>query len=433
MLSSDPDFELLTLPNGARVATLALPALATASVSVYVRCGSAHENARSNGIGHVIEHMAFKGTATRDARRINLDAERLGADVNAHTDKDHTAFHIRGLAAHAPDFVRMLGDIVRHATFPADELAREREVLLHEFTEDEDDPMATAFKLFDRASWGLHPLAQPVIGTRRNIERFSRDELVEHVQRHYSGANVVVVAAGGIDVAAVRQAAEALFADMPAGTPNRLTPPAWHGGVRARHQPGSSQTHLVLGFPLPPLQADDPTGALAAALFGEGMSSPLMDQLRERRGLVYYAACSADVVDSGGQFVIEASTAPEQVDEALAALADLLTAQARAIDPEDLARAKNQIRVRRLRGLEKPGRRLEAAAIDLFVHGRVRNTADWLARLDALGAEDLRATFARMLDAGAAVALGGKVVRGRADSARALLAAHGLRAGPAGG
>jgi len=430
--ATEPDTTVTTLPNGVRVATIALPQLQTASVSVYVRCGSAHERPRTNGIGHVIEHMAFKGTTTRDARHLNLDAEQLGAEVNAHTDKDHTAFHMRGLGPHAPLFVRMLGDIVRHATFPEAELAREREVLLHEFTEDEDDPMSTAFKLFDRACWGTHALAQPVIGSRRNIDRFTRDELVAHVQQHYTGANTVVAAAGAIDVAAVQREAAALFGDMPAGQPNALVPPTWQGGARARGQPGSSQTHLVLGFPLPPLQADDPSGAVAAALFGEGMSSPLMDQLREQRGLVYYAACSADVLDSGGQFVIEASTSPARVDEALTALAALLVAQAAAIGADDLVRAKNQIRVRRLRGLEKPGRRLEEAALDLFVHGRVRSRADWLARVEAVSAEQVRQVFVGMLSAGAALAISGRVARGLADRAQALLAAQGLRIGPAG-
>ena len=158
--------ELVQLPNGVAVLTAPLPHARSCAVAVFVRWGSAHESRALSGIGHVLEHMAFKGTATRDARRINLDAERLGAEVNAHTDKDHTAYHMRGLAGHAPELLAQLADIVRHATLPADELERERQVLLHEFTEDEDDPLSTAFKLFDRASFGLHPAAQPVISTR---------------------------------------------------------------------------------------------------------------------------------------------------------------------------------------------------------------------------------------------------------------------------
>ena len=417
---------LTTLTNGVRVVTIELPHLQTASVSVFVRCGSAHEARRFNGIGHVVEHMAFKGTTGRDARTLNLDAERLGAEVNAHTDKDHTAFHMRGLGPHAPGFVRQLGDIVRHATFPADELEREREVLLHEFTEDEDDPMATAFKLFDRCSWGLHPLAQPVIGTRANIERFCRDDLVAHVQRHYSGVNIVVAAAGAIDAAAIVREAEAAFGDLATGSDNTLGPPTWQGGLRSRPMTGSSQTHLVLGFCIPPLQADDPVAAVAAAVLGEGMSSPLMDQLRERRGLVYYAACSADLVDRGGQFVIEASTSPKQLDDCLAALAGLLAAQATAIAPIDLERGKNQLRVRRLRGLEKTGRRLEEAALDLLLLGRLRPREDWLRRIDAVSADDVRQALAKMLKGGAALAISGRVPRGTSDRARDLLGGHGL-------
>ena len=108
-----------TLANGVRVVALPMPHLQTAGVSVFVRVGSAHESRALNGIGHVLEHMAFKGTRERDAHRVNLDAEVLGAEVNAHTDKDHTAYHMRGLGEHAPRFVAMLADIVRHATFPA--------------------------------------------------------------------------------------------------------------------------------------------------------------------------------------------------------------------------------------------------------------------------------------------------------------------------
>lgn len=417
---------LHTLANGVQVVLLDLPQLQTCSASIFVRCGSGHERSRRNGIGHVIEHMAFKGTATRDARQINLDAERLGAEVNAHTDKDHTAFHMRGLADHAPRLLRMLADIVRHATFPEAEFERERSVLLHEFTEDEDDPMSTAFKLFDRAAWGTHALAQPVIGTRANIERFRRADLVDHVAQHYTGANLVVAVAGPLDADTLLREAEAAFGSMPAGQPNRLTAPAWHGGIKQRAMAGSSQTHLVLGFPVPAMQADDPTAALAAALLGEGMSSPLMDQLREQRGLVYYAACSADLIDCGGQFIIEASTSPAQLDEALTALGALLAEQAERITPQDLERARNQIRVRRLRGLERTGRRLEEAALDALLLGRLRDRADWLARMDAVDADAVRRLFAGMAASGAALALTGRVPRGSADRARDRLAAAGL-------
>ena len=120
------DAALHTLANGVRVIALPSTALSTATVAVFIRSGSAHEGKLVNGISHVVEHMLFKGTATRDARRINLDAEQLGADVNAHTDRDHTAFYMRGLAEHSGEFAKMLADLVLQPSFPADELERER-------------------------------------------------------------------------------------------------------------------------------------------------------------------------------------------------------------------------------------------------------------------------------------------------------------------
>ena len=407
-----PQARVTTLANGVRVVTLALPHLESASASVFVRTGSACESARESGISHVVEHMAFKGTASRDCQQINLDAERLGAEVNAHTDKDHTAFHMRGLARHATDFVRMLGDIVCASTFPEAELERERQVILHEVDEDDDDPLSTAFKLFDRACYGNHPVAQPVIGRRGNIERFTRGDILSYVQRQYTGRNIVVGVAGAIDAQAVDAAAEAAFGALPEGEVNRVTAPVYAGGVRLKRQAGSSQTHAVIGFPIPTLADDDAASEVAAALFGEGMSSPLMDALRERRALVYYAACSANRTPWSGQFVIEASTAPRHLDELVAEVARLLVEQTRGVDAVGLERAHNQLAVRRVQALERPSRLLEEAALDLFVHGRVRSRDELAARIAAVNADGVRAAFARMLAATPAVAVAGRLGKG---------------------
>ena len=423
----DPETSVTSLANGVRVLVLRLPHVETVCASVFVRTGSRYESRRLNGISHVVEHMAFKGTHERDCQQINLDAERLGAEVNAHTDKDHTAYHMRGMARDADRLLQMLGDIVLNSTFPEAELEREREVILHEVAEDEDDVLSTAFKLFDKTCYGPHPLAQAVIGTRANIRRFTRAELMDYVQRQYTGANVVVGVAGPVDAEAILAQAQAVFGALRPGSENSVPAPAYIGGLAARRQSGCSQTHLVLGFPLPTLRdPDHPAGVVAATLFGEGMSSPLLDQLRERRGLVYYAACSADLTDLSGQFVVEASTTPERLDECTTELARLLAAHAGHIEPVDLARARNQFAVRSLSAQEQPFRRLEEAAQDLFVHGRVRPRAELLAGVQAVTAEQVRAVFERMLARPAAVALAGKLGKGGAERVGECLAAGGL-------
>jgi predicted Zn-dependent peptidase len=398
-----------------------MPWRRTVSLSVFVRTGSLHEPRRHSGISHVVEHMAFKGTATRDCQRINLDAERLGAEVNAHTDKDHTAFHIEGLPGDLPAFVAMLADIVLHSTFPADELERERQVILHELTETEEDPVAIAFQLLDRASFGTHPAARPVIGRRADIERLTREDLLQYVQRQYGACNVVVAAAGPVDGAALLRATEQAFGAMPPGEPNAVPAAQWQGGLLTRAMAGCSQTQTVVAYEAPPL-ADDAHLAhvLAATVLGDGMGSPLLDEIRERRGLAYHVACSADVLPWAGQFTIEAATAPEQAEALLSEVSALLQRQADRVDPADLERARRQLTVRTLRGLEQPARRMENAVQDLFTFGQLRDPLAWLEQLHALEAAPVRNVFARMLDRRAAVALAGSVTQAARRRARDL-------------
>ena len=406
------DVFFTTLDNGVRVVVYPLPHLATASVSVFVRSGSQHESKRLNGIGHVIEHMAFKGTRTRDCQQINLDAERLGAEVNAHTDKDHTAFHMRGHARDAGTFIGMMGDIVQNSTFPDEELVRERQVLLHEYAEDEDDGMSVAFKLFDNACYGDHAAAQPVIGTRANLRRLTRDDLVAFVAGQYTGANAIVGIAGHVDPDRMVDAARAAFGRMPRGEANRIAAPAYLGGIRSRRGGLGDQVHIVLGFPVPALAEDHYAYSLAAALFGEGMSSPFLDSVRERRGLVYHADCYTDVRDAYGQFVIEASTSPQNLDEFLLELTRLLHQHSEIIAPVDLERARNQLTVRTLFAQEASEERLEQDAVDLFALERIRSQEELLTGIAGISSHQVREAFIRMLDARAAVGLAGKVGKG---------------------
>ena len=417
------DTHLASLPNGVRALAITQPWRQAVSLSVFVRAGSLHESRRLNGISHVVEHMAFKGTHTRDCQRINLDAERLGAEVNAHTDKDHTAFHIDGLAGDLPAFVPMLADIVLNSTFPEEELERERGVILHELTEYDEDPAAMAFQLFDRACYGQHPAGQPVIGNRANLKRFTRCDLQAYLAQHYTGHNVVVAAAGPVDPAAFTRLVESAFGAMPAGAPNAVSEAPWQGGVKLRRMAGSSQCQVVLGHAVPSVRDDAHLPwVLAAALLGEGMSSPLLDEIRERRGLAYFVACSADVGALAGQFVIEASTAPEQAQPLLDAVARLLQRHADERDAVALNRARQQLTVRALRALEQPTRRLEAAVQDVFTFGQPRDTAAWLQRLHAVTAADVQAVFAKMQASRAAVAFAGSVPARARDSALALFA-----------
>jgi predicted Zn-dependent peptidase len=422
MPAAPPEPQLHTLANGVALLVLRLPQASLSTLSVFVRSGSAHEPSRLAGISHLVEHMVFKGSATRSGRQINLDAERLGAELNAHTDKDHTAFHLCGLAEHTTDFVRMLGDLVLAPSFPADELDRERGVVLQELAEDEDDAVSAAYRLFDSACFGRHPVARPIIGQRRSLQAITRDDLLAYTRGQYSGCNTVLAVAGPLTPQAVLRAAEPVFGALPTGLPHTLPPVAYLGGLRTKAMAGSGQTQMVLGQALPALGTDDARATLAATVLGEGMSSPLMDRLRERLGLVYFAAASADLRLPGGQFIVEASCAAPQLEAVLRQTTTLLAELASSAQPDERERALNQLRVRWLRQGERPQRLLESMALDWLALGRVRPLAEQLQALQAVSAEAVRQWFETLAGAGLSMALTGRVVRGLRDQVPGWLA-----------
>ncbi len=422
---------LRTLPNGVRLLALPMPHVQSASVGVFLRVGSRDETPATNGISHVLEHMAFKGTATRSVQDINLDAERLGADVNAYTGKDSTGYFMTGLGQHAQRLLGMTADIVLHSTFPDIELQREREVIRQEAIEYDEDPEDSSNDLLDRALWGDASMGMPVIGTVQNIERFTRDDLVRHVQQHYVAEKTVVAAAGQFDIDAWMAHAEALFASMPATADCAGSQPpeacAYVGQAVARRFTQVSQVFLNIAYPLPPAGPDTSpqrwrlAAALAANLFGGGMSAPLVDTVRERLGLAYTADATIDSGDAWINFVVHAVTTPDKVEALVRATGELLHAQAAAMDPVHLERAKNQLTVARVRASERPFATMERAVEDLFAHGAVTPLAETIALIDGIRSEEVREVFVQMLAHPPALSITGKGVS--AKSAKQLAAA----------
>jgi len=415
---------LRTLANGVRLLAIPMPHVQSASVGVFLRVGSRDEAPATNGIGHVLEHMAFKGTTTRSVQAINLDAERLGADVNAFTSKDSTGYFMTGLGRHAEQLLRMTADIVLNSTFPEDELQRELEVIRQEAIEYEEDPEDASSDLLDRAIWGDGPMGMPVIGTVDNIEGFTRQDLVRHVQAHHVAQNTVVAAAGNFDdVDAWLALAGELFGAMPsASLPGPLPPqPAKYEGLAVgRRFAQVSQVYLNIAYPLAPVRGDDISqqrwrlaASLAANLFGGGMSAPLVDRIREQLGLAYTAHATMDTGDVWANFVVHAVTTPDKLDALVSATAALLREQATRIDPVQLERAKNQLIVSRVRAAERTYAAMEQAVEELFASGTVTPMAAAIAAIEDIRAEEVQAVFERMLAHPPAVAIAGKSASAR--------------------
>lgn len=412
-----PTPHLETLANGLTLLAVPMPQLASASVAVFVRAGSRDEPAHLGGVSHFLEHMAFKGTATRTVQAINLAAESLGADMNAYTDKDATCYYLEGLGGHVPQMLDLLADIVLESTFPAHEIERERDVILQEATEYDEDPQQLSYTLLDATLWGQHPMGRPIIGTPATIAAITRDDLVAHVRTHYRASRLVVACAGGFDAEAFLAQAVRRFGGLPADDgpePAAPQPPAYLGEARGRRLPGISQTYVNVAWPTASRTEHPHLANLAATLFGGGMSAPLVDAVRERLGLAYSVGATAEVGDLHGVFMVDATTTPDKVPAFTAELARLMAAQAEAIAPTDLERAKNQLRVSLVRTGERPLRMLQRC-VDQWWSGYGLFTVDEaVASVDGIGAPALREAFQAMLAHPPATVLvgAGSTVRG---------------------
>lgn len=436
-LSSGTAF-LHTLGNGVRLLAVPMPHVRSASVGVFLRVGSRDETRTTNGVSHVLEHMAFKGTATRSSREINIDAEQLGADVNAFTSKDTTGYYMTGMAGHADHFLEIIADLVLNSTFPESELQRELQVIRHEAIEYFEDPEESSSELLDRAIWGDHPMGMPVIGTVENIERFTREDLTTHVQSHYTAAKTVLAAAGNIDVDAFLAQAERLFGAMRRSAGDRATvltaAPKYIGSAIGRRFSQVSQVFMNIAYPMAPPPGEAVleqrwrlAAAVAAILFGGGMSAPFTDAIRERLGLAYTAQSNSEHGDTWFNFLVQAITTPDKLHELMNATGALLREQSRRIDPVQLERAKNQLVVSRVRSSERPYATMERAVEELFVHGMVTAPGETLSMIESVTADEVRAAYERMLLHRPALAITGKSATGKHARELADMLAAGVR------
>ena len=194
------EFSRTTLPNGIRVVSERLDHVASVSLGVWVWGGSQLEPAEYAGITHFIEHMLFKGTATRDSVALASEIENVGGRIGAETDKEYTCFSAKVLSEHLPLALDILSDMLLRSTYLPNEIINEKKVVLEEIKLYEDAPDESVHDLFAETLWSHHPLGRPVIGTSDTVARLTREDLVQHVAENYVGSRIVVSACGDVDL-----------------------------------------------------------------------------------------------------------------------------------------------------------------------------------------------------------------------------------------
>jgi predicted Zn-dependent peptidase len=402
---------LTTLPSGLRIVTDANPQLRTAAIGLFVAAGSRHEREEEHGLSHMLEHMAFKGTGAHDAREIAEAIENVGGDLNAETGVEQTGYFAHVLKEDVGLALDLLAEIYCDSRFDRDELEREKGVVIQEIGAVEDTPDDLVFDHLSAAAWAGQAIGRPILGTRETVGGFDRGAIAAYLKRHYRAGATVVAAAGAVDHDEIVARAEKALRSLGGEAAPMLTAARYTGG-EVLTKKGLEQTHIVLGFAGRAIgeEGHDAAQVFATAV-GGGMSSPLFQEVREKRGLAYAVNAFHWSFADAGLFGVYAGCAAVKAGELMTAALDTLAESALKLDEAAVERAKAQMKVATLSVLEQPGARAQQLARQLFAYGRLIDLEEAIARIERIDVAAVREVGAAMLVSPPTVAAIGRVGR----------------------
>jgi predicted Zn-dependent peptidase len=394
------DYRKSVLPNGIRVITERMPYVRSAAVGVWVETGSRHEPEDRGGLSHLIEHLVFKGTSSRTAEDIARAMDSVGGQMDAFTTKEHTCFYVQVLDQHLPMAVDLLTDILLHPLFDAEELEREKSVVLQEIKMVEDTPDDLIHDLFAAQVWENHPLGRPILGTRAAVGAYGRDVIHEHFLEHYVPPRIIIAVAGNVEhdrVVELFSAGFNGFGREPAPLGERA--PAMKPGIQMV-QKALEQVHLVMGFPgLHHAAPERYAMFLLNDIIGGSMSSRLFQEVRERQGLVYSIHSGVQAFsDTGNLYVYAATDAPNFSKVLKSTLKELRDLKKNGVTAEELGRAKDHLKGSLMLSLESTSSRMNRLAKHEMHLGSFLTMDAMLAAIDGVRHEEVQALVSEVLD-----------------------------------
>lgn len=392
--------EQFTLPNGLRVLCEQLPHLRSVSMGVWVKAGSILEREHENGLSHLIEHMAFKGTGRRSAKQIAQEMDAVGGYLNAATSKLCTCYYAKVIDENLPLAADILSDIVRFPAIDPKELDKERNVVLEEISMTDDSPEDVAYDLIASAMFGRQPLGQTILGPRELISGYSREDILAFRARHYSPMNTCVAIAGNFDLNQVKDLMAQRFGDWTGGA-GEIFPV---NAVNQRPQTltadkDTEQAHICLGYRGKPLgDADAYPMAVFNSILGGGMSSRLFQRIREESAMAYSVYSAPSAYPHCGDFTIYAAVSPRNVKAVLAQIDEETSRLVRdGATQEEFNMAKAQLKGGFILGQESAYNRMNSMGSNMALMNRVITTDETIRRIEAVTPEDVRRVAAETL------------------------------------
>jgi predicted Zn-dependent peptidase len=390
--------EISKLSNGLTVVSDPMPGLESAALGIWVNTGSRNEDPSQMGVSHMLEHMAFKGTTTRSARAIAEEIEAVGGVLNAYTSREQTAFHARVLKEDVPLALDMIGDILTNPTFEPPELERERQVVLQELGQARDTPDDIVFDHLQSAIFKDQPLGWPILGEEATVNAFDRDMLKSYMASQYRLEGMTLIASGAVNHAEILALAEEKCGRLNKGAVPACAPSRYVGGDFREIQ-DLEQAHVAYAFAgLSNADADYFVAQVYATALGGGTSSRLFQEAREKRGLCYSIYAFSSGFQDSGFLGVYAGTGEDEAGEISAVIAGEMEAIAGNLSEAEVSRARAQLKVSLLMGMERPGTRAEQIAGQLFALGRIQSSAEIVAQLDAIDAAAVKRYAARVMN-----------------------------------
>lgn len=397
-----PFYEKTTLPNGLRVITSSMPATHSVTVTVYVGAGSRFERDEQAGISHYLEHMLFKGTEKLpSAKEIAEAVDCVGGIMNGATDREYTVYYIKVARPHMDLAMDVLFQLVRHPLIEAEEMEKERGVVIEELAMVADSPSQMSDLLLDSLLWPGNPLGRDIAGTPETVRAITREGMLGYLAEQYVPNNVVVAVAGNVSHEEVVARVEAGLGAWGNGSPQAWLPVASWNGVRcALTSKTTEQAHVSIGIRGLPLNHPDRHAlSFLSVILGEGMSSRLFLELREKRGLVYdVSSYVANFLDTGA-FVVYTGVDPKNAEEAVAVImSELERIHEHGATAEELVKARELSKGRLLLRMEDSRAVSGWTGAQEMLLGRIRTVEDAVAEMEAVTLEDLGRVAREVID-----------------------------------
>src|SRR5438309_3361540 len=381
------------LPNGLIVITEEMQHIRSVSIGIWVKTGSRDEDKQWNGISHFIEHMVFKGTQHRTAEEIARQVDSIGGNMDAFTAKECISFSIKVLNEHVPIALDVLSDLVLNPVFDAQDISRERGVILEEIKMDEDNPDYLVHEIFTQNFWKDHPLGRPILGTRDTVKKFDRTPVFDFYSQRFSPGNMIITAAGYLNHEQFVEVVAKHFANMkPMSNGFHSSQPKIVPKIILRNKKSLEQVQICVGVPSYPITHERRhTSYILNTLLGGGMSSRLFQNIRERQGLAYAIYSDLNPYRDTGCLSIYAGTSRESAVKVVeSVVSEFQKLKSDAVSGEELRRSKDQLKGSLMLSLESSTARMSNLARQEMYFDHFYGLDELIEKIECVTAEELQ-------------------------------------------